>query len=54
MDAYTRGYRRATRHLLAAGLLPAPCLPELQAMWANSPQDRAIVQDICQRWEIPQ
>lgn len=52
MDAYTRGYRKATRHLLAAGLLPAPCRPELQAMWAHSREDRDIVRLICERWEI--
>lgn len=51
MDAYARGYRRACRHLLAAGLLPAPCRDELQAMWVNSSEDRAMVQEICQRWE---
>lgn len=52
MDAYVRGYRRACRHLLAARLLPAPCLPELQAMWGESSADRAIVWEICERWEI--
>ena len=52
MDAYTRGYRRAARHLLAAGLLPAPCLPEQQELWANSREDRALVQQIASRWEI--
>jgi hypothetical protein len=50
--AYVRGYRRACQHLLAAGLIPAPCLPELQAMWVGSREDRAIVQQICSRWEI--
>jgi hypothetical protein len=54
VNAYVQGYRRATRHLLAAGLLPAPCIPEMQAMWANSPEDRAIVREIAQRWEIAQ
>jgi hypothetical protein len=52
MDAYTKGYRRACDHLLAAGLLPAPCLPELQELWASDAEGRAIVQEIASRWEI--
>jgi hypothetical protein len=52
MDAYTKGYRRACRHLLAAGLRPAPCLPELRALWVNGPEDRALVEEIVSRWEI--
>lgn len=51
MDPYVNGYRRATRHLLALGLLPVPCKRELQAMWVNSAEDRAIVREICERWE---
>jgi hypothetical protein len=50
-DPYVLGYRRACRHLLAAGLLPAPCLPEMQAMWASSREDRAIVRLIAGSWE---
>ncbi len=50
MDAYTRGYRRAARHLLAAGLLPAPCPEGLRFMWTASPDDRAIVRHISERW----
>lgn len=52
MDAYVRAYRRAAKHLLAAGLPPAPCLPELRALWVNSPEDRALVEEIVSRWEI--
>jgi hypothetical protein len=51
-DAYVRGYRRACRHLLAAGLLPAPCLPEMREMWASSREDRAIVRLIAESWEL--
>jgi hypothetical protein len=51
-DAYVRGYRRACRHLLAAGLLPAPCMPELQELWSGSREDRVLVQQITSRWEI--
>lgn len=46
------GYRRAARHLLAAGLLPAPCKAELQALWATSREDRQLVAEITSRWEI--
>jgi hypothetical protein len=52
-DPYVSGYRRAARHLLAAGLLPAPCLPEMQAMWSLSREDREIVQEIAENWEVP-
>jgi hypothetical protein len=52
LDPFVRGYRRAAKHLLAAGLLPAPCRPELQELWANSAEDRALVEEIVSRWEI--
>jgi hypothetical protein len=52
MDAYTRAYRQACRSLLAAGLPPAPCYPELQQLWAHSAEDRALVQQITEKWEI--
>ena len=51
MDAYTRGYRRAAMHLIAAGLLPAPCTDELQALWRESAEDRRLVAEITQQWE---
>lgn len=49
-NAYVRGYRRAVGHLLAAGLLPAPCDEGLRFMWANSAEDRALVRTISERW----
>jgi hypothetical protein len=52
MNPYVRGYRRAARHLLAAGLLPAPCIPEMQALWANSREDRELVREIAEHWEV--
>lgn len=52
MDAYSMGYRRAARHLLASGLLPYPCRRELQAMWTASGTDRAIVREVCENWEV--
>ncbi len=51
-DPYVRGYRHACRSLLAAGLLSAPCLPELQALWSGSREDRELVEQIASRWEI--
>lgn len=48
---YVTGYRKAARHLIAAGLPVAPCKEELQALWANSREDRELVQTICENWE---
>lgn len=50
MNAYITGYRKAARHLLALGLLPAPCRDEMQQLWSNSAEDRAVVQHINERW----
>ncbi|MDQ1248562.1 MAG: hypothetical protein QG597_2935 [Actinomycetota bacterium] len=50
MDAYARGYRRAAMHLIAAGLLPAPCTDELQALWRESAEDRRLVAEITENW----
>ncbi|MBI2700048.1 MAG: hypothetical protein HYX31_13085 [Mycobacterium sp.] len=53
MDAYVTGYRRACQHLLAAGLLPAPCRSELQTLWSLGDRaDRELVQKICTQWEM--
>lgn len=51
MDAYTRGYRRAAQHLIAAGLPVAPCREELQALWSGSAEDRQLVAEITEKWE---
>lgn len=45
------GYRKAAKHLIGLGLIPAPCKPELQALWRESPEDRQLVAEITQRWE---
>lgn len=50
MDAYVKGYRRAAAHLLARGLLPAPCRDELQELWVAGPEDRELVSEISERW----
>lgn len=52
MNPYVRGYRRAARHLLDLGLLPAPCRDEMRVLWANSPEDRQLVTYIAERWEL--
>ena len=52
MEAYIHGYRRAARHLLAVGLLPALCVPELQQLWTGSREDRALVRLIAESWEV--
>ncbi|MCB0925147.1 MAG: hypothetical protein KDB50_11500 [Mycobacterium sp.] len=52
MDAYAKGYRKAALHLMAAGLPVAPCRDELQALWVNGPDDRALVAEIASNWEM--
>lgn len=53
MDAYVSGYRRACQHLLAAGLLPAPCRSELQTLWSQGDRaDRELVAEITTSWEM--
>ncbi len=47
-----RGYRLACRHLMALGLRPVPCLPELQALRADSCEDRELAREAVSRWEI--
>lgn len=51
MDAYVRGYRRAAKHLIAAGLPVAPCTDELRELWCESAEDRRLVAEITQQWE---
>lgn len=52
MSPYVTGYRKAARHLLSLGLLPAPCTPEVQLLWATSAEDRELVAQITEHWEI--
>lgn len=51
MDPYVAGYRNAARHLLALGLIPAPCKRELQSLWTSSREDRELVSTISESWE---
>lgn len=53
MNPYVRGYRRAARHLMELGLLPAPCRDEMRILWANSPEDRRLVAYVADNWEMP-
>ena len=45
-------YRDTVLHLRSLGLLAAPNLPAMRAMWARSPQDRRLVSGISQQWEL--
>jgi hypothetical protein len=49
---YVNAYRKAAHHLRSHGLLPAPFREELQALWGGTRADRALVQAICENWEI--
>jgi hypothetical protein len=46
------GYRDAALHLRALGLLPAPLLPEMRALWRRGPEERRLVAEIASRWEL--
>lgn len=51
---YVKGYRRAARHLMAAGLPCAPFKAELQALWRDGGRaDHVLLQQISRRWELP-
>jgi hypothetical protein len=46
------GYRDAAQHLRALGLLPAPLIPEMHALWARGGTDRRLMSEIAERWEL--
>jgi len=46
------GYRDAAEHLLHLGLLPAPLLPEMRALWRRGPEEQRLVAEITSRWEL--
>lgn len=46
------GYEAAARHLLGRGLLPAPNLPALRAMWREGGQKRRLAVFIAESWEL--
>lgn len=51
-DHSVEAYCLAAQHLAAAGLGPAPLLPELRLMWQRGGAERRLAQAIVQRWEI--
>lgn len=46
------GYRDAVLHLRSLGLLPAPLIPEMQALRRYGGADRRLVAEIAERWEL--
>jgi len=50
-EQYVDGYRDAVLHLDAHGLLAAPLIPEMRALWRRSDDDRRLVRQIAERWE---
>lgn len=45
-------YRDTCRSLLSTGLLPAPRLPEMRALWRRGGEERELAQEISLRWEV--
>jgi hypothetical protein len=46
------GYRDAAQHLHALGLLPAPLIPEMHALWARGGTGRRLAAEVAARWEL--
>jgi hypothetical protein len=51
-DRAVDAYRDTVLHLRDCGLLAAPNIPAMQALWRRSPEDRRLVAEIAQRWEL--
>jgi hypothetical protein len=51
-DKGVEGYLEAVAHLSSLGLLGAPFLPELRALWRRGDAERRIVRDITSRWAV--
>jgi hypothetical protein len=49
-ETMVTAYHDAAQHLLHLGLLPAPLLPELRALWRRGERD--LVAEITSRWEL--
>jgi hypothetical protein len=45
------GYRAAARHLIKAGLLPAPNLGAMRTMWRLDVENRELARYIAERWQ---
>jgi hypothetical protein len=51
-DAMVDAYRAAVLHLQHCGLPAAPRLPEMRRLWARGPEERRLVAEVAQRWEL--
>jgi hypothetical protein len=51
-DNLVDGYRDAVRHLRGLGLPAAPFLPEMRALWRRGPEERRLVAEITERWDL--
>jgi hypothetical protein len=51
-DCMVDAYRDTVLHLRQCGLLAAPRLPEMQVLWRRSPEERRLVSEIAERWEL--
>src|SRR5262249_46578937 len=51
-DRMVDGYLAAAQHLHAHDLPPAPFLPELRALWVRGVEERRLVAEITERWEL--
>lgn len=45
-------YLAAVKHLRACGLPAAPNVPAMQVLWRRSAEDRQLVAEIAERWEL--
>jgi len=48
----TTSYEAAAAHLLECGLLPAPNMPALRAMWRRRGESQRAAYEICERWGL--
>ena len=51
-DQMIDAYRNAVLHLRHCGLLAAPRVAEMQALWRRGGEDRRLAADIAARWEL--
>lgn len=50
-DQFVDGYRDAALHLLAEGLLPAPNVEALRALWRRGGEDQQLARRIAEDWK---
>jgi hypothetical protein len=51
-DQMIDAYRDTVLHLRHCGLLAAPRLPEMRVLWRCGSEDRRLVSEIAERWEL--